>query len=101
MAVRTLPTEAEAKEIEDALQRAFDLLEDVGWAVKSVDKGDHADYPHKVTFESMGILADIRANLDNRMVDFREISREIDETMFDFGAIRETQRRRQNGGDDA
>jgi hypothetical protein len=50
-----------------------------------------------VTFEDMGILADIRAYLNKRMEDFREISEAIDETMFDFGAIIDTQRR-QNGG---
>lgn len=96
-----LPTETEAKEIEDALQRAFDLLEHVGWAAKKAQEADHEHYPHEVTFEAMGVLADIRANLNSRIDDFGEISGRIDEAMFSLGTIREEQRRRQNGNDHA
>jgi hypothetical protein len=89
--IRALPTAAEAREIEDALQHTFDLLERVGWAVRDTYKTDGPDYPHSVTFETMGVLADLHASLESRIEDFQAISKQIDEAMFSVGTIRAEQ----------
>jgi hypothetical protein len=90
--VRALPTEAEAEAASNALQHAFDLLERIGWAADAATKGDHQDYPERVTFEKMGVLADIRADLNMRIDDFQKISGSIDGAMFSLSAIRLEQR---------
>ena len=91
--IRALPTPAYAKGIDDALQHTFDLLEKVGWAVQRAHETDASDYPHSVTFETMGVLADIRASVESRIDDFQVISNRIDKTMFSVGTLRAEQQR--------
>jgi hypothetical protein len=100
--VRTLPTEADAEAICNALQHAYDLLESVEWAVNAIEKYSHQDYPERVTFEKIGILADVRSVLDVRIDDFQKISQKIDAAMFSLSTFRLEQRAgRGAGGGDA
>lgn len=89
--IRTLPNEDFAGAAEIALQAAFDLLEQVGWAAKVATETDFSEYPHRVTLEDLGVLALIRADLDNRIEDFQEIAARIDGAMFHLSAIRAEQ----------
>lgn len=90
-----LPTDAEADELFDAMQRVFDLLEDFAIRVGGVSESDVGEeLPSAITLEDIGVVAIIVDTATRQADAFRRFSDQITGSVFALDAIRTEQQSR-------
>jgi hypothetical protein len=90
-----LPTEAEAGELDAALQKVFDQLESIASRVGGVSQSTFGDdLPFAVTLADIGVLALIVESVNLRIDDFRGHCATITRAVGSIDSIRHEQQAR-------
>lgn len=90
--VRSLPTPTDSAKIEQELQHVFDDLERVEWALRDLSEhGLPREYPQEVTYETLGVLAEIYSTLRWRIRDFERVADVIEDGMHAVAGFRDEQ----------
>ena len=89
-----MPTEADATEIEDSLQAAFDVLEGVASVIQKIAKsGNGSELQFQIGLDDLGALYSLSTLVHSRLEDLqRELGR-VDRAAFSLNCIRLEQRR--------
>jgi len=91
-AISNMPTGAEADEIEDALQRAFDVLEMVAYTVEAIAPSmDGSELKFQIGLEDLGVLYVLSANVHSRLDELQENLGRVDRAAWSLDCIRREQ----------
>jgi hypothetical protein len=88
-----LPTEAEADAVYNDLQQVFNEVEGIVWRVKAIaGAGYGGEVPIPITFEQLGILAVLSADIEERTEELAEFAKQLQHYLQrDLNTLREEQ----------